>query len=36
MHTMQLLTQEGNYTAEELVKHISTYIHAVIANDQHA
>lgn len=35
MHTMQLLTQEGNYTTEELVKHISTYIRAIIANDQH-
>ena len=35
MHTMQLLMQEGNYTAEELVKHISNYIHAVIANERH-
>ena len=32
MHTMQLLTKEGNYTAEELVKHISNYINAVITN----
>lgn len=35
MHTMQLLMQEGKYTSEELAQHISSYVHAIIANKQH-